>query len=410
MLSFTASIKTIVDKVRLRKESLMIEKTKDSIVKYLKYYYFSANRFYCIDRKTKRLVKRAYKLSMKKEKEAEYSQEDYPVDFVVTWVDEKDSAWQKEKTKFQNIQSNTKKDVTTSMYRNWDNLQYWFRAVEKNAPWVRYIFFVTYGHIPSWLNTNNPKIRIIKHADYIPKEYLPTFNSRVIEINFWQIKELSENFVYFNDDMYLTNKVDKSFFFFRALPRLCAVTKPNKPKLEMVSWDFARYNNCRACNSRFNIRKVMEQHPEKWFSNKYGRNIKYNLRTYEDGYLSGMVYPHVAYAFRKSAMEDCYYCFQNLFESTCSHRFRTNDDLNIQIFEMWEMMHNSFEPSGGRGALINVDETELINLKDKLNDKSVNCVCINDSMRINANNFDMNNSFVNKLLQDKFPEKSSFES
>ena len=73
-------------------------------------------------------------------------------------------------------------------------------------------------------------------------------------------------------------------------------------------------------------------------------------------------------------------------------------------------MHNSFEPSGGRGALINVDETELINLKDKLNDKSVNCVCINDSMRINANNFDMNNSFVNKLLQDKFPEKSSFES
>ena len=39
--------------------------------------------------------------------------ENYPIDFVVTWVDGNDP----------NVR-----------FRDWDNMQYWFRAVEKFAP------------------------------------------------------------------------------------------------------------------------------------------------------------------------------------------------------------------------------------------------------------------------------------
>ena len=139
------------------------------------------------------------------------------IDFVIAWVDGNDSDWLKEKAKYEpNIDKST--DNTDARYRDWDNLRYWFRAVEKYAPWVRKIHFLTWGHIPSWLDTNNPKLHIVNHKDYIPKEYLPTFNSHTIELNMHRIKGLSEQFVYFNDDMFLTKNVSEDDFFKNGLP------------------------------------------------------------------------------------------------------------------------------------------------------------------------------------------------
>ena len=80
-----------------------------------------------------------------------------PIDFVMIWVDGNDPEWRKEKSKYDG------KVVTASnsevRYRDWDNLQYWFRGVEKFAPWVNKIHFVTWGHLPEWLDTTNPKHR-----------------------------------------------------------------------------------------------------------------------------------------------------------------------------------------------------------------------------------------------------------
>ena len=124
------------------------------------------------------------------------------IDFVIIWVDGSDKKWLHEKNKYQKNSINI--DAEINRYRDWDNLKYWFRGVEKYAPWVNNIFFVTWGHIPSWLNTNNPKLKIIKHTDFIPKEYLPTFSANPIELNLHRIEELSENFVFFNDDFFVS--------------------------------------------------------------------------------------------------------------------------------------------------------------------------------------------------------------
>ncbi|MFS1240488.1 hypothetical protein ACL36S_16760 [Lactiplantibacillus plantarum] len=61
----------------------------------------------------------------------------------------------------------------------------WFRAVEKNAPWVNKIYLITDNQIPAWLNFENPKIQVISHQNYIPEKYLPTFNSNVIGTYDW---------------------------------------------------------------------------------------------------------------------------------------------------------------------------------------------------------------------------------
>ena len=152
---------------------------------------------------------------------ADNSSDNERIDFVIPWVDGSDPEWLKERNA---VSSDIGKSVSSeggcgsdslkngdsiednsgARYYSWDNLQYWFRGVEKFAPWVNKIHFVTWGHIPPWMNTDAPKLHIVNHKDYIPEQFLPTFNSNTIELNFHRIEGLSEKFVYFNDDTFIS--------------------------------------------------------------------------------------------------------------------------------------------------------------------------------------------------------------
>ena len=134
------------------------------------------------------LVKKGFKQSLKGEKSINVI-ENYPIDLVVTWVDESDLNWQSEKRKYEaDIKKEIDTDNLVERYRDWNILRFWFRSVEKYAPWIRKVFFVTYGHLPEWINLNNEKLVVVKHEDFIPQEYLPTFSCRPIELNLWRIK------------------------------------------------------------------------------------------------------------------------------------------------------------------------------------------------------------------------------
>lgn len=56
------------------------------------------------------------------------------IDFVMPWVDGGDENWRKEKNRYQ---PSGDADGKEERFRDWQNLQYWFRGVEKYAPWVR---------------------------------------------------------------------------------------------------------------------------------------------------------------------------------------------------------------------------------------------------------------------------------
>lgn len=136
-----------------------------------------------------------------------------PIDFVVTWVDETDPNWVKQKNIF--IEQCDKRLNKEARYRDWGFFKYWFRSVEKYAPWVNKIFLITEGHLPQWINIHHPKLVHIRHCDYISAEFLPTFNSNVIELNLANIDELSEHFVLFNDDIFINAPVQQTDFFAR---------------------------------------------------------------------------------------------------------------------------------------------------------------------------------------------------
>ena len=84
------------------------------------------------------------------------------IDFVITWVDGSDPVWRKEKNKYMGIDET---EAGETRYRDMGLLKYWFRAVEAYAPWVDQIHFVTWGHLPEWLNTECPKLHIVNHRD-----------------------------------------------------------------------------------------------------------------------------------------------------------------------------------------------------------------------------------------------------
>ena len=131
-----------------------------------------------------------------------------PIDIILPWVNGNDPAWRAERDKYDSDQI-----VSNVRYQSWDNLQYVFRGIEKNMPWIHKVFFVTWGHLPEWLNISCEKLTIIKHNDYIPAKYLPTFNSNVIEMNYFRIPDLSENYILFNDDLFPVQPIPKEYYF-----------------------------------------------------------------------------------------------------------------------------------------------------------------------------------------------------
>jgi hypothetical protein len=99
-------------------------------------------------------------------------------------------------------------------YQDKNELLYSLRSVNQYANWCRKIYLFTRdGQIPPWLNVKHSKIRIVHHSQVIPKQYLPALNSLVIESFIHKIPDLSEYFLYFNDDMILLQKTSVLDFY-----------------------------------------------------------------------------------------------------------------------------------------------------------------------------------------------------
>jgi hypothetical protein len=134
------------------------------------------------------------------------------VDVVITWVD---GASPKYRKKLRQAHEALYPGQPLEVRRYHDNgeLRYALLALQAYAPWLRAIHLVTDGQRPSWLKKGLPKLRLVDHKDFIPAEYLPTFNSHVIEAFLHRLPGLAEHYIYFNDDVFLGRMTRKSDFF-----------------------------------------------------------------------------------------------------------------------------------------------------------------------------------------------------
>ena len=118
----------------------------------------------------------------------------FPIDVVYTWAGEKNSI-----------------DPRKSFN---DELKYSLRSIDYFAPWVNkiYILMNIYKQ-PSWIKPND-KIIFVEIKDTFPSaKYLPNTNSNAIESTLCNIPNLSEHYIYFNDDVFIGKPIKYTHFF-----------------------------------------------------------------------------------------------------------------------------------------------------------------------------------------------------
>lgn len=331
------------------------------------------------------------------------------IDFVIIWVDGSDPEWKKDKNKYK---PNKDTDSREERYRDWDNLRFWFRSVEKYAPWVHKIYFVTCGHYPKWLNLKAEKLVHVKHSDYMKSEYLPTFSANPIELNICFIKDLAEHVVFFNDDMFLTNNVEPAFFFENGKPvhqaRLHAVLPQEDGVME-----YLHFNDVIAINRNFNIKESINLNKNKWFSLKKNGFSTVLQNIYESRYVCfpGFANEHLPVPFLKSTMLEVWEKEYDLLHETSTHKFRDMRDVNQYIFRYWQLASGNFEPRKssliGRRYTLGKDNSSLFSA---IRNHVYPMVCLNDGTVFGDYElFEKTKEEIISVFEEILPEKSSFE-
>ena len=310
---------------------------------------------------------------------------DIEVDLVYLWVNGNDPEWRARKSKFTGIEMSGSGKDCKGRYADNDELRHNLRGVEKYAPWIRNIFIVTDNQTPDWLDTSNPKIKIINQNDILAPESIPCFNSVIIEHRLHLIPGLSEFFLYANDDMFLNRAVNKKDFF----------TKDGKPIVRL--------------NRRF-FRKFWIKHREKSLTHHldyYNRSIHKAAMLVENklGRYIGHKPHHNIDSYRKSDYAATYDLFREEIESTFNNHLRSDSDIQRAIY--------SFAPiAQGRSKLkFTNDKTsfrchiEKPHYFRRLEKKKPMLFCLNDSQDAT----DKDRERVAVFLEHRYPEKSQFE-
>ncbi len=327
------------------------------------------------------------------------------IDIVVTWVDMNDPKWKEEFARYSQKTLNEKNGVSDARFRDYGFLKYWFRGIENFAPWVRKIHFVTCGQAPDWLDRDNPKLNVVDHKDFIPHQFLPTYNSVVIERYMHLIPDLAEHFVYFNDDFYIINKIEPERFFLNGLPRDIAVFQYNP---SWSQWYKTLKNNIRLINKHFDKHEILKRDHDKWFSPVYGSKARMNhiLKPYNR--FITLRTPHNAQPYLKSTFYEVWNAEGEELTRTSANRFRASDDYTPELFRTWQICQGNFEPYN------TYSDTKMFPLLIKsekaikaISDQSYSLICLNDN--VNIRNYDQVMQRLSNAFDSILPEKSSFE-
>ncbi|WP_159996834.1 stealth family protein [Roseomonas sp. 18066] len=312
----------------------------------------------------------------------------FPIDVVYTWVDDQDDEWRNQKQRHEAVAGMVTAGVadTQGRFRNRDELRFSLRSIEMYAPFVRNIYIVTSGQTPSWINRNNPRIRIVDHAEIFRDQgALPTFNSHAIEAQLHRIEGLAEHFLYFNDDMMLGNLCTPADFFeANGIARI-------RPEPLYVVPEFIQEDDAEYLHAGKNVVAL--------FRRDFGVSPTNTMR-------------HIPYAVRRSLMEEMEARYPTEFQRTSSNRFRSKNEISpISFFYChYAYFKGMAIDGGGSHRYIPLWSRSLEKtLKEVLASRKYRFICLNDSGVLPENQSSAD-ALVDSFLNKYFPIKSSFES
>ncbi|MCE2185998.1 capsule biosynthesis protein CapG [Streptococcus thermophilus] len=328
------------------------------------------------------------------------------IDFVVTWVDGNDEKWRLKKAKYDGSINTSKYSMNSEKaYREWGTFKYWFRGVEKFAPWVNKVYLVTDNQKPDWLNIDSDKLVLIDHKDIINNDFLPVFSANPIESNIHRIPGLSEHFVFFNDDMYLTAPVSPDDFFSdEGLPKYNTALAPITT--ERYGTGHFQMNDMGIITSHFTRKEILKN--GQFFSPKQGiKQIVKTLLYSNAKFICGFWESHLPYPLLKSTFELVWEKESDALNKTSSNRFRDPSDTNVWLFKYWQIASGKYAVGDVNLGSIFYLENADNKLWDTIVSKKFRIMCINDGYNIQNEEL-VRNNFIN-ALNNLLPEKSSFE-
>jgi hypothetical protein len=244
---------------------------------------------------------------------------DFDIDAVIAWVDGNDEAHINKMTKYVVDKSKLGNQQFRTRFDQVNEIEFSVKSILKYAPFVRNIFIITDGQTPLFLKNHSeeyPKVKIVDHKEIFKgfESYAPTFNSISIETLVYQIPDLAEHFIYFNDDFFLIKETKQSDFFNKEYPIIRGKwTKYDKDRLyKSVHQKIVRLLGKKTKDKNFGFKRAQQ-------------NIALNL-----GFQKYLRLDHTPAAIRKSTINNYFEEHPEMIIHNIKHRFREPSQYMIQ--------------------------------------------------------------------------------
>ncbi|MFL2625925.1 MAG: stealth family protein [Flavobacteriaceae bacterium] len=232
-----------------------------------------------------------------------------PIDAVILWVNGNDKKHQDKILKFVKDKNLVKTKAFRTRYDQVNEIKYTIDSLLKFAPFIRKIHLITDNQIPNFLtekinNNSYNKVFIVDHKKVFDgyHKYLPTFNCRSIETCIYRIPNLSEHFIYLNDDFFLINHTKAEDFFRNGLPVL-------RGKWLKFDRDII-------------YKKFVKQRTGHKFAQQKAASIV--------GFKKYYNFKHTPHPLRKSTFETFFNDNRDVFINNIKHKFRSIDQFTPQ--------------------------------------------------------------------------------
>lgn len=265
------------------------------------------------------------------------------VDLVYTWVDGFDKNWELKKNSHSNAVIANElhaSSLAENRFKHLDELLYSIRSVYMYTNFVRKIYIVTDQQIPEWL-IENSEVVIVDHTEIFPdSSVLPSFNSHAIESCLHNIKNISDCFLYLNDDILFSRAVALEHFFTSDMfPKINYSNTAYIPAGEASCLDLPV--DSAAKNARF------------FFKNNYDVWITRKFK-------------HTPCPVNKEMLKELEKEMRLSLDITRGNRFRSHDDISLVscAYYHWARLNNKYEKGEISYSYFNVNSMrDAIRLK-----------------------------------------------
>ena len=290
------------------------------------------------------------------------------IDYVFPYVTTSDAYWQK---LYNEYRSGRESNFVSGMQRFRDNglLKYLFRGLEKYLPWINKVYMIVMSdsQVPNWINRLN--VNIIYHSDFIPKKYLPSFSSSLIETFLPFLPFVEEKFIYGNDDLIPCRPLSKTLFF-----------RGNIPCYNINIRDFS--DKAPGDSLRSNAFKLI-----------IGKNENNRVVTTQ----------HSTISYRMSLIRKCFEKYKNILLNSVS-RFREEKNFNQYIYSFYQMIEDTIinipQKVGSYSVRPNIIKRLLYG-----NFKRFDFICLNDEIEMKDEDW----SKILDKFEKIFSKKSKYE-